>query len=423
MIINDGFSLNNTGVSNTAQSINLPRHRWYLYKEGFSPSLVQHAIDNMDFDQSKDVIMDPFNGSGTVTLFASLSNYKSIGYEVNPFSEFISKAKQINFDRKTSQEYKAHSNKILQAIKKGKKSPLTQFSTFSELSGQAKWLFNSDVLNGFEGGVNYLNQIQNKSIRDILKLSLINSVMDNCNAKKDGKCLRYKQKWDSLNLNKYTLIESFKINNEVFLNDICSSEIVEKSRIFLGDSRKLIQQKGHKFKLCITSPPYLNSFDYTDVYRPELFLGGFISDAEQLYNLRFRTIRSHIRMKGTNPSYRSFGPIYERILQDINEKKSLLWHSKIPLMIEAYFEDMEIILKSLLQKAEQQAQLWLIVGNSAYANTVIPTDLILAEIGTKAGWYLKEIGVLRNLHKRGSKYSPDVESLRESVVIFQNSKF
>ena len=39
----------------------------------------------------------------------------------------------------------------------------------------------------------------------------------------------------------------------------------------MADSRYGGVAGTKQFKLCVTSPPYLNSFDYTDVYRPELF--------------------------------------------------------------------------------------------------------------------------------------------------------
>jgi hypothetical protein len=53
----------------------------------------------------------------------------------------------------------------------------------------------------------------------------------------------------------------------------------------------------------------------------------------------------------------------------------------------------------------------------------IPVDLIIGDIASKAGWYLKEIGVLRYVKKRKTKYSPNVTELRESVIILSNSKF
>ena len=60
-------------ISNSSDYIKEHRFRWYPYKEGFSKSLVQEAIDNIKLNKG-DYILDPFNGNGTVTLTASINN-------------------------------------------------------------------------------------------------------------------------------------------------------------------------------------------------------------------------------------------------------------------------------------------------------------------------------------------------------------
>jgi hypothetical protein len=64
------------------------------------------------------------------------------------------------------------------------------------------------------------------------------------------------------------------------------------------------------------------------------------------------------------------------------------------------------------------AQLWLVVSNSAYADQQVPVDLIIADLGGKAGWKLKEVAVLANIRRRKTRHSPSIDFLRESVVIF-----
>jgi hypothetical protein len=416
--INHNFHLLNKGISNYDESSCLPRHRWYHYKEGFSPNLVDTAINCVaDFNKEKDVIFDPFNGSGTVTLHSSLNGYKSKGYEVNPFSSFVSNAKQANIDLKVLENLKkelptmlSHNNKIT--------SPLLKFSTFTECSNKDKWLFNSTVLNSFENVKQRISRIDNGEVQSLLKLASLNSIMENSNAQKDGKCLRYKKNWEKLNFSSESFFNTFEKNVTNYIDDIIDHYIPTKAEIKNGDCRKLLEDNDFKYRICITSPPYLNSFDYTDIYRPELFLGDFINTPDDLLRLRKRTLRSHINLPNIFNPKRSFGFVYESLIAKIINQKSNLWSPKIPAMIEAYFEDMEFVLKNLRSKASKKAQLWLIVANSAYADVEIPTDLILAEIGGRTNWYLKEIGVLRYINKRGTKYSPNVDKLRESVIIF-----
>lgn len=417
---NHNFALNNSGYSNYENTIALPRHRWYYYKEGFSPLLVEKAIEQTNL-QKDDLIIDPFNGSGTTTLTSSLDGQKSVGIEVNPFTSFLSQTKIINADNKQIDAWKP---KLMVSVEKEAESELIGFSTFSKTEKLDKWLFNDSILKAFEGGWNLTETISSENIRRLFKLALISSAMQNCNAKRDGKCLRYRTNWLQNGFNKETFLESLTANIEQIKSDISSHPIKSKPTIINGDCREILNSANllDNFKLCITSPPYLNTFDYTDIYRPELFLGKFVKTKNELHSLRLKTVRSHIQAKWKSPILSDFGMLYEKTINHVNQNKENLMSQNIPLMIQAYFEDMYNILSMLKSKADDSAQVWFVVSNSAYADMEIPVDLIIADIGSKVGWYLKEIGVLRYLRRRKTRHSPNINELRESVVIFSIDK-
>lgn len=417
MNINYNITSDTIKLPNAMGFNNLPRYRWYAYKEGFSANLVELAIKESGTTQN-DLIIDPFNGSGSVTLYSSLNGFKSIGFEVNPFVAFMSEAKIsditiTDYDRITSQCLKMQKLKM--------HSNLLNYSTFSECNNSNKWLFNSEVLNTFES-LWHLVDNENNGGCNIIKLALIDAAMNNCNAVKDGKCLKYKKQWKERNYSKSTFLKSLEDKFSTIREDLLSTQIVHKAIIKTGDSRTLIEQEKESFKLCITSPPYLNSFDYTDVYRPELFLGKFIKTSEDLYAHRKKTIRSHVEVKLELPTDWDLGNIFQNTYNEIYTNKSILWNKQIPIMIHAYFEDIKFILSKLFNKGRKDSEIWLIVSTSAYINIEIPVDLIIAEISTKVGWYLKEIKVLRYINKRRSKYSPDISELRESLIILKHSK-
>jgi len=419
MNLNENFILRDKNLSNAGDTLNLARHRWYYYKEGFSPNLVKNAIDRLQL-KADDIIVDPFNGSGTVTLSSALNGNSSIGVEVNPFTAFVSRTKVSVVDVDVFDKAR---ESVLNSTN-DKKSKLLNFSTFSENEKNKKWLFNKNVLNAFESAYQTSKSFNNKEVKDLVKLILITSAMENSNVRRDGKCLRYKNGWQDLSYDTNSFYKSLEKKFSLVREDLSViNPDMQNPTIYCDDSRKYFSSSDeNKFSLCITSPPYLNTFDYTDIYRPELFLGEFVTSMKELYNLRLRTIRSHIQAKWDEPVKNEFGILYEVAIKEILSKKELLMNPNIPIMIQAYFEDMEIILKGLKNKAKENAELWLIVSTSAYANVEIPVDLIIGEIGNRIGWQLKEIGVLRNIRKRKTKYSPDIATLRESVVIFKNSK-
>lgn len=403
-----------------SRSIHMPRHRWYSYKEGFSPKVVERAIDEACL-KPDDIVIDPFNGGGTTTLCCALKGVNAVGIEVNPFSRFVSQSKQSSL---LLNEFNRCASIIYQGIEKGGESNLLHFSTFSEYGQhQGKWLFNSSVLNAFEGG-RRASETLSEPYKEVFKLALVGAALDSANAAKDGKCLKYKKNWAVQKFDKYSFQYNFTRRVKTITDDIVLiPEILSPSVLIEGDCRSILKAASlPEYKLCITSPPYLNSFDYTDIYRPELFLSGLITTQDQLRNLRTQTLRSHVETKLKMPTRSDFGFLYQEISKQIRERDDLLWDRQIPFMIQAYFEDIESILISLKNKAKEGAKIWFVVSNSAYAGVEIPVDLIIADIGTKIGLYLQEIGVLRYVNKRKTKYSNNIESLRESIVIFNTKK-
>lgn len=422
--LNENYSYQGAGYSTTQSSSDLPRHRWYLIKEGFSPKLVNAALDSMVL-KKKDIVLDPFAGCGTVPLTASERGIQAVGIEVNPFLCFVSKTKVKNCK---AEHLRSGAELVLRAVEAYKKtrSPLEGYSTFSRRRGADKWLFNTQVLRAFAAGSAAVAGASGRA-RRFLRLALVKAAMDNCNAKADGKCLRYKKDWEDLNYGADDLASSFRLHMETIVADLSESRLKVSADLLNGDSREAVRTLPMKYRLCITSPPYLNSFDYSDVYRPELFLMEMVRDTQQLRKIRLRTIRSHVQVRWDVPRDSHFGVLYRDTMRELRKVKDDLWDSRIPLMVQAYFEDMKGVLQQLYRQAARDAQVWLVVSTSAYGGVEIPVDLILANIGTQSGWFLREIGVIRQIRHSGHHLSrlpalrrPEAK-LRESVVVFERS--
>lgn len=176
-------------IPNFSANMEQPRHRWYEFKEGFSLTLVERAIRETKKDNKSTsfTVLDPFSGSGTSPLTALQSRCNAIGYEVNPFMSFVGKTK-CQQRTKSIHDYTKELNRILVQRPFRLKSPLEGVSTFTGSGENGKWLFNLDVLRAYEALYQHISLSEYK---DFFLLALITSAMQCCNAKKDGKCLRY----------------------------------------------------------------------------------------------------------------------------------------------------------------------------------------------------------------------------------------
>ena len=420
--LNENFTLfNGNGYSNAIHSTELPRHRWYFVKEAFSPVLVEKAIKYTNLDRGK-LIIDPFCGSGTVPLVAATNGFAGLGLEVNPFLASIAAAKLLVCN---VHDLIVQAKKIRSLCIQGSVSNLEGFSTFSQNDNLQKWLFNLNILRAFTGGWNATKEL-NGTIKQLLQLILIGAAMDCCNATPDGKALRYKKDWNKIDFDLPDFLTAFDYRLQVLITDmqIQINQGHNQSKIIQGDSRKSIIKIKDKFGLCVTSPPYLNSFDYTDVYRPELFIGQYVLNQNELRKLRLETVRSHVQAKWENPIHKNFGPRYQEIIKLIEKGSDQLWNKRIVLMIQAYFEDMKFILAQLKKRAEPNGILWLVVSTSAYIGVEIPVDLILADIGQQVGWEPIEVGLIRYLRASSQHYGTlNIKNAthrnHESVVIFR----
>jgi hypothetical protein len=417
--VNTEYPFRDLGVSNALGTGNFPRHRWYFVKEGFSPELVDLAI-GVEGVAPGEVLADPFSGGGTVALAGALAGLSTQAFEVNPFLRFLSSTKLRNA---SDAEFRKSCLSVSLALEKLVPSPLEGYSTFTSGNRWNRWLFPTPALRTFEAGRRAVAQLP-PAHAGLLKLALIGAAMDCCNATRDGKCLRYPSGWIQKEATPARFRASFSGRVAVIAEDLANVPVPRGlSSVSEGDARRLIPLMKEKFRLCVTSPPYLNSFDYSDVYRPELFLGGFVGSTDSLMRVRLRTIRSHLQAAWQVPKKDQFGALYANCVAEIRERSRNLWSPRIPSMVQAYFEDMERILRSLRARARKNASLWLVVSTSAYAGVEVPVDLILADVGQRTGWYLREIGVLRYLRSSpqhvqhvDEKVSKSVP-LRESVVI------
>jgi hypothetical protein len=395
-------------------NIYLPRHRWYRFKEGFSAGLVQEFITSNFVGEEPKILLDPFLGSGTTALEGAQLGHRVDGIEINPFMAFMANVKTRDYSNAKNIESAA-----LQCFKSGhrdKSFALPNDTTLVERKKLKKWILNKGVARRFEQLRTGIAKVESKLIRDLLLLALISSIEDVANAKKDGKCWRYKKNWEMLGYDGVALDDAFAARVIEYIEDILTCPRLEGiASIVTADSRKY---KGYHYGTpfydgILTSPPYLNSFDYTDIYRPELFLLSEARSSRELRFLRHSTLRSHVQVAWKeSPSLRI--PLLQRTIKEIDSAG--LWNTRIPQMINAYFVDLDHVVMRCATRLKKGAVVGFVVADSAYCGVVIPVGAILRRILQQRGFALRKTKVFRRTLGNGHHQLLSNERLKEVMV-------
>ena len=83
---------------NFDESGTMPVHRWFRYREGFSPTI----LEKVDGYQR---IFDPFCGCGTTLIEAKKIGVNAIGTEVNPLAVFVAKVKTRQYSSRDAENF------------------------------------------------------------------------------------------------------------------------------------------------------------------------------------------------------------------------------------------------------------------------------------------------------------------------------
>lgn len=398
-----------------APNSNLPRHRWYRFKEGFSAGLVQSFVNEYMPADGCGRLLDPFLGSGTTALEGARLGHRVDGIETNPFVAFLAKVKTRDYSR--ARNIEAIALQCLKNRQRDKALALPNDTTLVERTGLKKWLLNRGVALRFEQLRTAIVCVESTLVRDLLLLALMSSIEDVANARKDGKCWRYKRNWHELGFNGATLANAFAAQVIRFVEDVAACpKLKGRATIICADAREFT---GHFndadfYDGVLTSPPYLNSFDYTDIYRPELLLLNRARNASELRQLRFATVRSHVQV-AWKPSAPLEIPLLQQKIREVGGAG--LWCGRIPEMINAYFVDLDRVVGQFAKRLKVGATAAFVVADSAYSGVVIPVDLILAEILERRGFTMKKITLFRQTLGNGNHQQRSSERLKEVMVV------
>lgn len=391
-----------------------PFQRWYRYKEGFSMQFIEKITEEYGDSKTK-TLLDPFSGSGTTVLTANKMGYRGIGFEVNPFSYFLMDVKQRNYSGEEVTLFEEEYKRILNELQND------QFEVYElpKLSISAK-VFQKEAEVAMMSCKVKIYKLEGSKVRDLLFLGWLACIEELSDYRKAGNGLKKRKTVKPIIVGKSDVIKKLELQYRHMLSDIKTDEILHQSNVIFNKSCLNFSERLGESVLdgIIFSPPYANCFDYTEIYKLELWFGDFVKSYDDLKTLRNKSLRSHLNVKYENENLISDrSELLNQQLESVC--KAELWDKRIPKMIFSYFEDMFNIIDNCYKSLRKDGFCAIVVGNSAYGGIIVPTDLILAQYAESIGFRVDKIEVDRYIITSSQQYEKTKENgkyLRESVI-------
>lgn len=355
-------------------------HGFFKYPCKFIPHIPRWAIRRY-LHNNKEGLLDPFCGSGTSLVEGVLHKKTCYGLEIDPFSRLLTEVKTTTFTGKELAELQTTADTIKGRLK-NQDRPIFK----PEIPNIEKWFSKKAIkqLGRLKHEIDEATE-ENSKHRKFLYLVLASIIRRVSNAEgqspKPYVSTRFKK-------DEVDAIEAFFNNYEKFLERIkefSSNKNLGKSYIIGEDARSISRAIKGKIRLAVTSPPYINAFDYVRSLKLEnLWLG--VTDYDKLLQLRPR----HVGTENISITEKDVPKTEHDRLQTIL-KTIYKADKKRAWVVDKFFKDMKSNISEVYDVLKKGGCYTIVIGESKIRGVRVPTHQILADIAMKKGFVLDTI--------------------------------
>lgn len=361
---------------------------WRNFKEAFAPELIGQAVEETQDALGRTVLscLDPFGGSGTTALACQFLGIRPLTIEVNHYLADLIEAKLATYN--VEQLILDFKTVVESEITENYETPFMGApATFVEPGVGGRYIFSKKVASRLASLRDRIERVDNANSRRLMRVLLGATALPVSNVVVSGKGRRYRRGWATRETTPERVEQLFI---DAMVRAIYEIRRYEKRKardycLLRGDARKLTPDNG-EFDLAVFSPPYPNSFDYTDVYNVELWVCGYLQCSADNKNLRLSTLRSHVQIARSFDTPELGSATLTSIAEQLATVREDLWNRHIPSMVSAYFADMCVIIERLRKSLVAGGRVYMVVGDSRYAGVQVPVATILSELALQRGF-------------------------------------
>jgi hypothetical protein len=404
----------------------VPFDRWFRYPAGFSVNALNACFYAANATQGK-LVVDPFAGVSTTGTKAISLGLRFTGIEAHPL---VAELSSLKFRRPASPE---------QLIERAKSLVAEQRISAPQAEHDlVKRSFEGSTLAKLLGLRDRIRELDADPWQLHLKWSLLGALRD---------CASVNVGWpyQRPNISRVPRIvdpyRAFVRRATWMAEDLgVSGPASTMASVFTGDARDA-KTWTHALGQCladaiITSPPYLNNFDYADATRLELYFWGEVSSWKQMTSFA----RSGMVIASTQQSKKQLA--YEaaamltancpesagriRVLTEAlhREYEKRPRGKEYQQVLPSYFADLAQVLINIREHTSPQAPIVLVLGDSAPYGVYVDTPDLLASIGQELGFTRRSTQILRRRglrwHTNGTRHNV---ALSEKLVVLSPTTF
>lgn len=357
------------------QNPNSYTHIYFKYPCRFIPEIPRFAIKKYLFNKPNALVFDPFAGSGTTLLEANINGYNAIGTEIDSIAKLIIKVKTTSFNKKQLISIKTLFRKILQAAIE-EKSPVI----IPKINNLEHWFIKENIK--ILGKLIYaIEEIDDTSIKNFFKVCFISIIKKTSNADDISPKPYVSSKIQKIPANPIKEFENTFRKYFEAIESFSALDLNYKTEIAKGNALNFSLDK--KIDLAITSPPYINAFDYARTLRLENLWLNTLSE-DELRNKKkdyVGTEQLNLEAEEKNLDILNDSSIltnYFKSIINVDRKRALV--------VKRFFEDMKKNLTSIYNNLTDDGKYMIVIGNSNIRGINIESWRVLEEIGLHVGF-------------------------------------
>jgi len=375
--------------------------RWANFIAGFSVEFVEECLANRN--AQKDVVIDPFLGCGTTLIGARNLGFRGVGVEAHRLFYNLASAKLKTF---TTEQLHYVINHLKQKTKQ------------IYWSDSAETFISKMFLESEKIRIKYASYQVSTLQSDIQPLGIavfLKACELACTAQTDGIYKAPDSKKKSISFD-----DALCNVMSVFLEDIDSDWYKEhwcfqqEPHLFFHSSENIKGLGDNSIDVCITSPPYLNNFDYAEMTRLQLYLLGWVDSwgdiSDKVRNGLITNTTTALKDKKT-ASYQllqkdELPDVLTSELQEIvnelkKQKKSRAGKKEYDYLVYPYYGQIFSVIKELYRCLNRGGEIHWVVADAALYGVHIKTQEHTKVLMEAAGFRNVEISWMR---QRGHRW-------------------